>query len=95
MGNVHVLLLALILTCVGCESEQGPPPEEVTMDEMNLALDYLASQGKEPPDTVQQLMELPQFSNKVLPQMPSGVYLAIDREKNCVTVYLNDVPGTE
>ena len=88
---LQACVLALILVCTGCEPEKdAPPPEEVTIEELNLALDYLAKSGEEIPDTVQQLLELPQLSGTVLPETPPGIVLIIDREHNRVIPYFDE-----
>ena len=70
----------------------APPPEEVTIEELNAALKYMEQSGMDEPDSVYDLTNLPALQGKVFPVLPEGQYFIIDPEKNQVVIEIDHRP---
>ncbi|MCU0770198.1 MAG: hypothetical protein MUE94_00310 [Verrucomicrobia bacterium] len=86
-----ILLLGLWLAG-GCADTDAPPPQELTIEELNAALTYLEKSGKPQPQSIYDLTNLPALRGKVFPNLPEGQYFSIDPEKNQVTIEIDHLP---
>ncbi len=87
------LLLAVWLLAGGCTDSDAPPPEVITIEELNEALAYLKKSGMETPQSVYELTNLPALRGKVFPVLPDGQYFSIDPENNQVKIDLDHLPA--
>lgn len=86
------ILLTGWLLVLGCSDSNAPPPEEVTIEELNAALDYIKRSRLEQPDSVYDLTNLPALQGKVFPVLPEGQNFVIDPEKNQVMIDIDHRP---
>lgn len=86
-----VLLTGVLLTA-GCSEKEAPPPQEVTLEELNASLAQLKEAGRRYPASVYELTNLPSLQGKVFPALPDGQHFAIDPDKNQVVIQIDHLP---
>ena len=87
-------LLTVLLLVAGCGGGDEEPRPEVSIDDLNAALDYLDESGREIPSSVYELTNLPALQGMIFPTLPEGQSFAIDQDSLQVIIELDYLPET-